>query len=268
MPKLTVNGAQLHYEEAGSGPPIVLVHGLWMSGRFFQAQLDGLSDRYRVVALDLRGHGRSEHVTSGHTVAQYARDLRSLLEALELRDPVVVGWSMGALVIWDYVRQFGVTRLRGVVIVDQTTSDYKWPDWPHGFFDFDALRHVMAASQTDRRALLADFIPALFKAEPPSEQHAALIREEAMRLPDTIATAIIFDQTVQDYRDVLPLVAVPALVCTGRDEKLVPVAAEEWVAEQMPDARIVVFEESGHCPFIEEPERFNEVVDEWIQSLG
>ena len=268
MPRLSVNGAELHYEEAGSGPPLVLLHGVWMSGRCFQPQLEGLADRCHVVALDFRGHGRSEHVHSGHTVAQYARDLHAFLGALELRDPVIVGWSMGALVIWDYVSQFGAIGLRGVVVVDQAPSDYKWPDWPHGFLDFEALCHVMAACQTDRTAVLDDFVPLLFKAEPPSAEHAALIREETMRLPDTIASAIIFDQTVQDYRDVLPLVTVPALVVTGRDEKLVSVAAERFVAEQMPNTGLVVLEHSGHCPFLEEPERFNEVLADWIESLA
>jgi pimeloyl-ACP methyl ester carboxylesterase len=267
MATVRVNGAELYYEDAGAGDPVVFVHGVWMSGRCFGPQLEGLADRYRVVALDLRGHGRSEHVTTGHTVAQYARDLRAFVEALGLDRPVMVGWSMGALVAWDYVRQFGADGLAGFVVVDQTPSDYAWPDWPHGFFDFEAVRHTMAACQTDRAAFVEEFIPVLFKAEPPAPEHAALIRDETLRLPDTIASAIIFDQTVQDYRDVLPQVTVPALVCTGRDEKLVPVAAEEYVAAQMPNARPVVFEDSGHCPFIEEPERFNEVLSEFVESL-
>ena len=130
-----------------------------MSSRRFAPQLEGLADRHRVLALDLRGHGGSEHAQSGHTVAQYARDLRAFLEALELREPVVVGWSMGALVLWDYVRQFGVDGLRGIVVVDQTPSDYKWPDWPHGGFDFEELRQVMSACQTDRSAFVDEFVP-------------------------------------------------------------------------------------------------------------
>jgi pimeloyl-ACP methyl ester carboxylesterase len=266
VPTVRVNGAELHYEEAGSGPPIVLVHGVWMSGRFFEAQLEGLSDRFRVVALDLRGHGRSEHVASGHTVAQYARDLRAFLEALELRDCVVAGWSMGSLVVWDYVRQFGVDGLRGFVVVDQSPSDYKWPDWEHGFLDFDALVHTMAAVQTDREALVRDFAPLLFRSDPTDEQLAFVV-EETTRLPESIASAIIFDQTVQDYRDTLPLVTVPALVIGGGESKLVPRAAEELVADRMPNARLVVFEESGHCPFMEEPERFNEVLAEFAASV-
>jgi pimeloyl-ACP methyl ester carboxylesterase len=268
MPTVRVNGAELYYEDTGgSGSPIVFVHGVWMSSRCFRPQLEGLADRFRVVALDLRGHGGSEHVTTGHTVAQYARDLRAFLEGLELDRPVVVGWSMGALVSWDYVRQFGAVGWRGLVVVDQTPSDYAWPDWPYGVFDLEAVRHTMTACQTDRPAFVEEFIPLLFKAEPPAAEHAGLIREETLRLPDTIASAIILDQTLQDYRDVLPQVTVPALVITGRDEKLVPIAAEEWVTEQMPNARLVVLEESGHSPFIEEPEAFNATLADWIESL-
>jgi pimeloyl-ACP methyl ester carboxylesterase len=91
--------------------------------------------------------------------------------------------------------------------------------------------------------------------------------EEIMRPQCSVASAIIFDQTVQDYRPVLPSVTCPVLVLTGADEKLVPIAAAEEVASRTRDARLVVFGESGHCPFLEEPDRFNEVVDGWIRSL-
>lgn len=267
MPSVTVNGAELHYEEVGEGPPIVFIHGVWMSGRVFERQLKYFGERYRAVALDLRGHGRSEHVHEGHTVAQYARDLRSVLETLGLGNAVAVGWSMGALVIWEYVKQLGTDGLRGIVVVDQTTSDYQWPDWPYGLFDFDGLRHVMAGAQTDRQSLIEGFIPLLFK-EPPSEEHSALIVGEALRPPATIASTIIFDQTVQDYRPVLPEIDVPVLVCTGADERAVPIEAERYIVDHTPNARLVVFEESGHCPFLEEPDRFNEEVDAFVRSLA
>jgi pimeloyl-ACP methyl ester carboxylesterase len=267
MPQVAVNGVQLHYEEAGSGAPVVFVHGVWMSSRFFEKQIAHFGSSHRAVALDLRAHGRSEHVHEGHTVAQYARDLRGFLDALGLENAVLVGWSMGALVLWDYVRQFGVGGLRGIVVVDQSPSDYRWPDWPYGFLDFDAVRHLMEGVQTDRESVVRGFLPLMLK-KAPAEEDVAWMLEEVMRPPASVAGAIIFDQTMQDYRAVLPSVTVPALVVTGADEKLVPVEAERWAAAQMPDARLVVFDESGHCPFLEEPERFNEVVGEWIGSLA
>ena len=267
MPRLRVNGAELHYDDAGEGRPVVFLHGVWMSSRFFEKQRGYFRERYRTVTLDFRGHGRSEQVHDGHTITQYARDVRDVLAALELEAAVLVGWSMGSFVIWDYVQQFGAERLAGIVVIDESPSDYKWPDWPYGILDFEGLAHAMEAMQTDREAFVRAFIPLMFK-EPVSESDTAWMVAEIMRPPASVAGAILFDQTVRDYRPVLPNVTVPALVCTGRDEKLVPVVAEEEVVRLMGGARLVVFEESGHCPFLEEPDRFNQVVDEWIQSLG
>jgi non-heme chloroperoxidase len=172
---------------------------------------------------------------------------------------------MGALVVWDLIDQLGTGGIRGFVVVDQTTSDYKWPDWPHGMLDLDGLRHVMESVQTDRPGITKFLIDLMFN-EPPAPEEEAWMREEIMRPPASVASAIIFDQTMRDYRPVLPKVDVPTLVVTGADEKLVSVAAEELIASEMPDARVVVFEESSHCPFLEETDRFNETVGEFVRS--
>jgi non-heme chloroperoxidase len=88
------NDVTLHVVDEGDGPPIAFVHGVMMSGRFF-AQQTALRVTHRVVVPDLRGHGLSEKVLSGHTVADYAQDLGLLFEAMSLRRPLLVGWSMG-----------------------------------------------------------------------------------------------------------------------------------------------------------------------------
>lgn len=261
------NHVQLYYEDQGQGLPLIFIHGVWMSSRFFHKQIPYFSQRYRVIALDLRGHGRSTHVHHGHTVAQYARDLRSVIQGLALDPVVLIGWSMGAFVIWDYFKQFGAENIKATVVIDESASDYKWPDWPLGFADFSALCHIMSGIQTDRAATVRDFIPLMFKS-PPSESETQWMFEEITRMPESIASAILFDQTVQDYRPVLPQIHVPTLLCFGADEKLVPVAAGEHLQKTMPNARLVVFENSSHCPFLEEPERFNEEVNRFIQSLG
>ncbi len=257
---------QLYYEDQGQGLPLLFIHGVWMSSRFFHKQIPYFSQRYRVIALDLRGHGRSTQVHYGHTVAQYARDVRALMRGLGLESAVLIGWSMGAFVIWDYFKQFGAENVKATVVIDESASDYKWPDWPIGFADFATLCHIMSGIQTDRAATVRDFIPLMFK-EPPAENDVQWMFEEITRLPESIASAILFDQTVQDYRPVLPQIQVPTLLCFGADEKLVPVAAGEHLQQTLPNARLVVFENSSHCPFLEEPDRFNEEVDRFIQSL-
>jgi pimeloyl-ACP methyl ester carboxylesterase len=85
-------------------------------------------------------------------------------------------------------------------------------------------------------------------------------------MPATIASSIIYDQTMQDYRDTLARVDVPALVCVGVEAFVTPEAAE-LMTSTMPDARLVVFENSRHTPFFEEPELFNRTLEDWIRAL-
>ena len=98
MPISQCNGATLYYEAHGDGEPIVFLHGGTAGLRYFEPQLTSLSEKYRTLAVDFRGHGRSEKTELGHTLSQYARDLREFLLQLDLNDVVIVGWSIGALV--------------------------------------------------------------------------------------------------------------------------------------------------------------------------
>ena len=101
--RIRVNGVELSVEAAGAGSPIVFVHGWSMSGRFFQRQLRGLPAGHRVVVPDLRGHGQSEKALHGLSVPSYARDLQALLVQLGVERPVLVGWSMGAMVASEFI---------------------------------------------------------------------------------------------------------------------------------------------------------------------
>jgi pimeloyl-ACP methyl ester carboxylesterase len=261
------NDVKLYYEALGQGRPLVFIHGVWMSSRFFQKQMFYFGHRYRSIAVDLRGHGRSTHVHSGHTVAQYARDVRALIRGLGLEEVVLIGWSMGAFVVWDYFKQFGAENLGATVVIDESASDYKWPDWSIGFADFPGLCHIMSTVQTDRDSFVKEFIPLMFK-NPPTEEETKWMFEEITNLPVSVASAIFFDQTVQDYRPVLPRINVPTLLCFGGDEKLIPVEAGQHLERTLPDARLVIFENSSHCPFLEEPDRFNDELERFVLSLG
>jgi pimeloyl-ACP methyl ester carboxylesterase len=265
MPQRTVNGAVLSYEDEGTGTPVVFLHGVWMSGRFFERQRPFFRERCRAIFPDFRAHGRSEHVHEGHTVAQYARDIRELLDALDADGAILVGWSMGSLVIWELASQLGLDGIRGVVVVDQSPSDFRWPDWPDGFLDLLTLQHVMEAVQTDQAAMARDLVGLMFE-RPPADADAAWMAEEIARPPASVASAILFDQTLRDYRSSLGAVDVPSLVVTGRHDKLVPLAAAELVAASMPRSELVVLDESGHCPFLEETERFNELVARFVSA--
>ena len=268
MPKILVDDhVELYYDESGTGRPIVFVHGVWMSGRYFHKQVPALGENHHTIALDLRGHGQSSHAENGHTMVGYARDLHAFLAAKGLIDVVLAGWSMGCMVIWDYFKLFGDENVAAAIFIDQGPSDFKWPDWDLGIFDLATLVHLMSEVQTGREKLYHDFIPMLFKAPQAAEDIEWMVTE-CMRMPASIASAVLFSQTMQDYRADLAKVTVPTLVISGGiANKMLPTESVKYVHENITDSRFSVYDESNHCPFLEEPERFNCEVEAFIGAL-
>jgi len=259
------NGVQLYYEECGQGPTIVFVHGMWASSRFFRPQLEGLQANYRVIALDLRGHGRSSMTLAAQTVPTYARDLREFIVRLGLKSFIGVGWSMGTFVWWDYFLQFGVADLRGLVIIDQPPSDLRSAQLPNGLLTVDMLRDWHYLLQTNRNDFMREVIPMMF-ARPPSAEDQAWMLDEMTRAPAVIAAAEMMDQSLRDYQDILFAYPVPTLACTGA-KSAQPRAGMEMIVERVPGARLEVFENCGHCLFLEDAEAFNRSVDRFARSL-
>jgi pimeloyl-ACP methyl ester carboxylesterase len=259
------NGVHLYYEECGSGPVLLFVHGLWGSCRFFRAQLSSLSARYRVIALDLRGHGRSSMTLSDQTIPTYARDLRAFINQLGLTTFVAVGWSMGAYVWWDYHLQFGVGGNRGLVVIDQPPSDWQSHEIPNALLSFDTLRTWQFRLQTERNAFIREVIPMMF-ATPPNVEDFEWIFDEMTRAPEAVATAILVDQSLREYQDVLWSYPVPTLVCAG-GRSAQPRAGLELLIQRVRNSALVIFETSGHCLFLEEVEKFNAEVDRFAWPL-
>lgn len=263
------NGVTLAYDDRGdpAHPAVVLIHGVSMSRRYFHKQFVPLSAQHRVIAVDLRGHGDSEKTEAGHTVPQYARDLRLFIEALGLARPVLLGWSMGGFVAWDFIRQFGTSMLGGLIVTDEAASDFKWEGFPHGFVDLATLHALMTAVQDDRLAFLQGLVPQMFH-HAQSKEDVAWMVSECAKLPTGATAAILFDQSIQDYRDVLPEIDIPTLICWGRYDALLPVSGAGHLQGHIPDSEVVIFEESGHCPFIEESESFNRTVTEFVAAVA
>lgn len=262
------NGVTLAYDDEGEGDAhaLVLIHGISMSRRYFHRQIGPLSMRHRVIAVDLRGHGDSEKTESGHTVPQYARDIKQFIDALGLDQPVLLGWSMGVFVVFDYIRQFGTDGISGLIDVDEAASDFKWDGWAHGFLDLPTLHSLMTAVQDDKDAFVRGFVPDMFH-NPPAHEELEWMVGESSKLPTGPLSAILFDQTVQDYRDVLPTIDIPTLICWGQHDQLLPVSGAPYMRDHILGARLEVFDNSGHCPFLEESEKFNQVVEEFIDAL-
>lgn len=266
MPYVEVDSnTKIYYKDEGEGQPVIFVHGVMMSSAFFHKQVPYFSGKYRTITLDLRGHGSSSKVEYGHTVAQYARDLKQFIEKLDLKDVILVGWSMGAFVLWDYVNQFGTENIKALTVVDQSPSDYIWPEWDFGAFDFEAIKGVMQAIQEDQSGFNSEFIYGMFKDKPDPKDYEWILAEMD-RLPASIESTIVFNQTAVDYRESLSNVDVPTLICFG-SVGFFPVGAGEYIQERIPESKLVEFKNSSHLLFLEETEKFNQELDAFFSSL-
>jgi len=259
-------GVQLYYEEQGRGPVLLFVHGMWGTCRFFREQIAGLSERYRVIALDLRGHGRSTMSLGDQTVPTYARDLRVFVKKLQLDEFLGIGWSMGTFVWWDYYLQFGVAGLRGLVVIDQPPSDWRSAEIPGGILNVEALREWHYRLQTDRNGFMRDVIPMMF-ATPPAEDAISWMLDEMTRAPPVVAAAELVDQSLREYQNMLTGYPVPVLACTGA-QSAQPRAGMQMIVERVRSGKLRVFENCGHCLFLEDAAGFNKTVDEFAVELG
>lgn len=264
--QLLSNGVTLNVTDEGSGTPVVFVHGVMMSGRFFDHQVPYFSRHYRVIVPDLRGHGRSAKVLYGHTVANYARDLKHLFEARGVQRPVLVGWSMGSMVVYEYLKQFGQDDVAGIVIVDQPPSDFAWEGYEFGPLTVQVLGELVEALQMDQHAVAEEFASLMLHNETPEAK--AWMVEEITQVPAAVASTILVNQTFQDYRPFFAEVHIPTLVLFGRDNKMTPPEAGEYIASQIAGAKLQIFEHSSHVPFYEEADAFNEAVRAFVDQVA
>jgi non-heme chloroperoxidase len=265
---MTSDGVRLSYLEAGSGKPLVMIPGWSQTAAMYHHQLDGLGQYYRLIALDMRGHGESEKPAYGYRIARLAVDTHDALVALDLRDVVLAGHSMGCSVIYSYWEHFGSDRLSKLILIDQTPALTAWPGWtdeekatmaadePTSLFDWPAeLIGSEGVKSTE------DFIARQFKAFPPEQRAWAL--EENLKFPRQYAARLLLDHLAQDWRDVVPRISIPTLVVGGwRNFK-----SQEWIGAHIPKARVEIFDEcegGSHFMFLENPVKFNQIVREFI----
>ena len=125
----TSDGVNLHYLEAGSGTPILMIPGWSQTAEQFKYQLSGLSDRYRVIAVDMRGHGEFDKPEFGYKISRLAKDTHDMIHALDLDEVNILGHSMGSSVIWNYYDMYGPERLSKLLLIDQMPMITSNPAW-------------------------------------------------------------------------------------------------------------------------------------------
>jgi non-heme chloroperoxidase len=269
----TNDGVNIRYIEKGAGEVIILLPGFSQSAREFRKQVDGLSDQYRVVALDHRGHGESDKPMYGYRIARLAADLRALILALDIEDVTLLGHSLGCMVIWSYWDLYGGERIKRMIVVDQGPVGveelaFDEPAEQVGaLFSIDQALQIAADLRSDRAMEISHMVvDRLYSAEFSVEEAEWLFHQNLL-LPREHAATLQFDYSGNDWRDVLPRITVPTLIIGG-ELSYVSTKVAKTISERIPESVVRVFsaaEKGSHLMFWENPTLFNAVVSDFME---
>lgn len=244
---------ELSYTDQGSGQPVVLIHGFPLDGESWGKQQAALLDAgHRVVAYDRRGFGDSTKAGSGYDYDTFAADLHALMEELDLRDAVLVGFSMGTGEIARYLSRYGAERVAKAAFLGSLepylliTDEHPDGAGPQEFFD-----GIRADVLKDRYAFLTGFFEGFYNLE---ENLGTRISDEA--LAASVATGNRAGNTAiaaapltwpTDFRDDIPPITVPALILHGTADNVLPIdKTARKFRELLPEATYVEIEGAPH----------------------
>ena len=254
---------EIHYQDYGSGKPVVLIHGWPLSGRSWENQVPALVNAgYRVITYDRRGFGESSQPWGGYDYDTFAADLNTLLEHLELREVNLVGFSMGGGEVVRYIGTYGTDRIAKVVLAAAVPPFlYKSSDNPEGALDDATIAGFLAAVSKDRIAFLDEFTTGFFNAGNElkvSQAQRGYARDiAAFASPKgTVDCITAFSRT--DFRSDLTKITVPTLVIHGDSDAIVPFAASgKRSHESIPGSELVLIKGGPHGINASHPEEFN-----------
>ncbi len=275
MPQLKVgveNSAdiEIHYEDHGSGRPIVLIHGYPLDGNSWERQERVLlAQGNRVITYDRRGFGRSSQPTVGYDYDTFAADLNTLLEHLNLNDIVLGGFSMGTGEVTRYLGAYGSSRVRKAALFGVIPPFLlKTPDNPEGV-DRSVFEGIKAAIVADRYAYFQDFFNNFYNVD---VLGGTKISDRAWQASFNVAagsspyaTYACVDTWLTDFRSDLPKIDVPTLVVHGTADRILPYEA---TAKRLPglikNLRLVTVEGGPHNIGWTHPDEVNKALLEFL----
>jgi non-heme chloroperoxidase len=258
------NGVHLAVRTAGpaGAPAIVLVHGWCQSSAAWSAQLADplLTDRYRLAAVDLRGHGASDvpDTAGGYDDPEaWADDIAAVLDLVG-RPAILVGWSYGGAVICDYLRAFGDVDLAGIVFVGASVEVGRdRPGAQVGTAMQAVVPYVWMADLDVATRGFTEFVRGMSETHLPGAVSQRIVGD-ALRVPWEVRKAVL--RRDFDSSGVLQMITVPTLVAHGRLDAVIDPSVAEYSHGKIPGAELRWFEKVGHMPFAERTEEFDEML--------
>ena len=260
MPKIRVNDVEIYYETAGAGETLLLIHGLGSSAQDWERQVGEMARRYRVIAYDVRGHGRSEKPAGPYSVPQFARDAAELLRALEAGPAHICGLSMGGMIAFQMAVDFP-ELVRSLIIVNSAPAMVLTKLKERALvglrvvvvkcFGVGAMGKILAKQlfpRTEQQELRETFIVRMAANDP----RAYL---DTVRAIDGWSV-----------RNRIAGIRCPVLVLAS-DHDYTPIELKREYAAMIPGAAVQVLEDSRHAAPLDQPEALNRAVLEFVAGV-
>jgi pimeloyl-ACP methyl ester carboxylesterase len=271
----TSDGVKLAYWEAGKGKPLIFLPGWSANGAEYLNVMYLLSKRYRVIVLDPRNQGLSQHVEHGGRIARFAADLKELNDHLGIGKADYCGWSMGASVLWSYIDLYGTNSINKVVFIDEAPSIYSHADWSErerldaGAMTSDVERMIesfttgkmpnamIVNSQAFQRAGLMDS---------PYYQNSEAFARAFVKTDPAATKRVMFDHFTNDWRDVIAnKIDVPTAIFTGVYSD--SAGGQRWIHSVIPHSELHVYtaeEQGDHFLAFKNPLKFTADLDAYL----
>jgi pimeloyl-ACP methyl ester carboxylesterase len=261
------DGETLAYIDTGdpSGPPVVLIHGYTDSARDWVPLMPYLSKRFRLILVDIRGHGQSSKPECCYTRLDFAYDIKLLLDSLGIRRADLVGHSLGSIIAQTFA-EFWPEKTRRVVLISSTGG--RPPVMAPPKFDFAAeIRKLKEPIEPDSPFMIAWWD----SPTPVDPDFIRRQRKDAAGIPLRVWLAVLdqglpSDNLYGDLQSTLPKLAAPTLLIWGSKDPIMEEPMRKTLIDALPKAKVKVFEGLGHNPFWEDPEAVAATVNAFLEA--
>jgi non-heme chloroperoxidase len=262
------DGVQLRVIEAGrpgDKPPLVLIPGWSMGAEIWRRQIDGFARDRRVLSFDPRSQGESTKAVSGNTPEARAQDLHSLLARLDIRRPVLVGWSQGVQDVAAYVEHYGSESLAGIVLVDAPISDGAAGIATNPQAAAAQLK-MLGIYEANQQDYLRGMMGAIISKPQPPGLIDSLVAIGMKTPPSTGVAMLVADLFGVDRTAALAKIACPTLVIASAASP--ELAGQQAMAKKIRGARFESVEQAAHAVFLDQPERFDALLGGFLAGLS
>jgi pimeloyl-ACP methyl ester carboxylesterase len=254
MPFEKVNGLKTFYEDRGKGKPLILIHGACSSTRIWVNQLAGLSNKLRVIAIDLPGHGKTETPNGKGTILLYADHVASFIGKIGLDKATIGGTSMGGLVAQQLCLKY--SQLVEKLIIHDSAAKIPVPKAALDLYrsQFESTQKLLSEISFSKKTMKAN--PALV------QQHV----QEDLKTDRKIATDDYEATGEVDFTNEIGKIIVPTLIVRGGDDLMITVSMAQFLHKNIKGSKLEVIPDAGHVNMIERPDEFNKIILKFMGS--